>query len=128
MIANNKIINDEIATAILLFNDSYTALATSSMIVKNNKEKGKYSGRDSNHMFGIYSYNDNGILRQQQGTKIYGEQLYIENIAFGSKGGLGVIYENWTKENALNFNDELKKHILIKTLNNGISVLMKDNR
>ena len=129
LIVDNIKSNDKPVAAIIIPNDKYISLATSSIIVKNNKQVGRHSSNVNNHMFGIYSFNDDGFIRQQQNSKVYGNQLYMENIAFGNVTGLGIIYKNWTVDQVIDFDENLYKKVYSadKTLHSGINVMMKED-
>lgn len=49
-------------------------------------------------MYGIFSNNDKNIIVQKTGTKIKANETKVENIAFGSEKGEGIIYKDWTEE------------------------------
>ena len=55
-------------------------VATSSIVIKNNKSVGDNSQAKYNHLYGIYSANDDGFVVQKAGTKLYGLISKIDSV------------------------------------------------
>lgn len=88
--------------------ESILNVGSGEIIIRNNKELGEED--QHNHMYGVYSYNDNGFIGKIDGTT-FNENNYIENIAFNAE--TGIIEKNWSGED-----NEVHKHYIADTTYN----------
>ena len=77
--------------------------------VNNNTTTGTYGDEEAyNHLFGLFSSSSiDALIYQNEGTKFNTNDTRIENVFCGFTDGLGLIYENWTKETVKNWTSKV---------------------
>ena len=113
IIKNNKVNcmstakgNENILSVMYLTSGGFINISTSSIIVKDNASIGDSSTRKENHLYGVYSDNTNGFINQVDG-QMRATASYIENIAFNSEDGEGIIYKNFTASNVTGWTSKI---------------------
>ena len=91
-------------------------VSTSSIVVSSNNSTGATATLKSNHFYGVYSENKDGFIVQTDG-QIRATASHIENIAFSTDDGEGIIYKNWTNNTVAGFTAQIYKTVFSADIN-----------
>ena len=116
-IINNKIncekIGEGVLSVLYIDNNQNISIGHSSINIYGNITTGNYKSDIKNHLYGIYSNNENGFIKQKTSTKFIATNSYVDNVAFGNDSGRGIIYTNWNSHTIDGYNDYLYQKVFV---------------
>ena len=92
-------------SAVYVPSGSTYKIGNSYMVIKDNESINDTTSGNLNHVFGIYSENNDGFIEQLSGTKIKYDKTYVDSVAINSADGKGIVYKNWDSDHVEDYKE-----------------------